>query len=265
MTKCVRYVRVWWLYDTDNARVKVGRLRCKQWKCDHCARENMKMWRKHLNKRLPAISGQWWLMTLTAPGDKRERLESYKALQHGIDVLLKRFRRAFGKVDYVRIYEKHPKSNALHGHFIITGVNDFVLVEKSKNGRFRYKATNFRKGKRGYWSLRTFVKKTAQSCGMGYIADIRSLGQTSRAVKYVTEYMTKDAQDFEIKGLRHVAASRKVGSPKRENDDFIYSGYRLNKGDIPAGLGVVDADTGEKIPDDYWKDGNVYPPLNEGK
>lgn len=264
MSICKRYSRVFWAYDTDNRKIIVGRLRCKQWKCEHCAVENRKMWREFLNKRLPKISGQWWLMTLTARGDTRGRIESYKQLQHGIDVLMKRFKRAFGKVQYVRIYEKHPSSEALHAHFVVSGLADYVKLDRAKNGKDIYHPTNFRKGKRGYWKLRTFVKKTALACKMGYIADCKALSGVSNATRYVTDYMTKDMQDFDIKGLRHVQTSRGIGSPKPpKSEKSLYVGYRLTKSSLIAGMAVVDVDTGEKVPDEYWKDGDVYPPLSE--
>jgi len=264
MSICKRYSRVFCAYDTDNRKIIVGRLRCKQWRCEHCAVENRKMWREFLNKRLPKISGQWWLMTLTARGDTRGRLESYKQLQHGIDVLVKRFNRAFGKVAYVRVYERHPAGEALHAHFVITGLSDYIRVETSKNGRQKYTATNFRKGKRGYGALRTFAKKTAQRSGMGYIADCKRLQGAHNATRYVTDYMTKDMQDFEIKGLRHVQTSRKIGSPKPpKSEKSLYVGYRLTKSSLIAGMAVVDLDTGERVSDEYWKEGDVYPPLSE--
>jgi len=74
---CGKYVRVWWFYDTENKRVVLGRLRCKSWSCEHCAKENMKMWRKFLNKRLKAVAHDWYLMTLPARSDARGMLESH--------------------------------------------------------------------------------------------------------------------------------------------------------------------------------------------
>lgn len=258
---CPNFVRVWWFYDVENKRVVMGRLRCKSWECDYCAKENMKMWRKFLNIRLRQVADAWYSMTLTAPADKRTRLESYKALQHGIDVLMKRMKRAFGGIDYVRIYEKHPTSNALHAHFIIAGLKDFVSVGIAKNGRAAYKATNFRKGKRGFWALRTFIKKTAVASGMGYQAECKPITKEGSAVRYVTEYMTKDAQGFEIKGLRHIQTTRRIGSPKQSGKNSVYTAYRLSKADIIGDMQVLDIDTGEVLPHEFWRDANVYPSL----
>jgi len=259
---CPKFQRVWWYYDAENKRVVMGRLRCKQWDCDYCARENMKMWRSFLNRRLRVVANDWHSLTLTAPRDRRGRLESYKALQSGIDILMKRFRRAFGDVQYVRVFEKHPTSDALHAHFIVSGLTNFVKVERRKNGKDGYRATNFRKGKRGFWSLKTFVKKTAQSSGMGYMADVKPITRDGGAVRYVTEYMTKSAQGFDIKGLRRVQTTRRIGSPKTEAKNVVYSAYRLSKKAIVGDMMVLDTDTGELIPHEFWAENNVYPSLS---
>jgi len=257
---CHRYAKIAWKYDHADKRVIMFRLRCWQWSCPYCAKENRKAWRLALNAQLPRISGQWWLMTLTASSDKRGRLESYKQLQRGIDILLKRFRRAFGKVDYVRIYEKHPSSDALHAHFIITGLEDYIKVVQSGNGKQRYIGTNFRKGKIGFWALRSFVKKTAQSSGMGYIADTKQI-KASASIRYVTEYMTKPAQDFEIRGLRHVATSRAIKSPRNRARaaKLLAIGHFISRARIPAHYDLLDSDTGEVIGDEYWRDNEMYP------
>lgn len=274
---CKRYSKVFWFYDREEKRVMMGRLRCKQWNCPFCAIVNRQMWRAFFGRRLPSVASQWWLMTLTAPNDKRGRIESYKALSKGIDTLMKRFNRAFGtyKIDektrkkkrvgvqYARIFEKHPASDALHAHFIISGLSDYLRVDRSKNGKDRYTATNFRKGKRGYWSIRTFTKKTAQACRMGYIADCKRLDNTSAANRYVTDYMTKDMQDFDIKGLRHVQTTRGIGSPKGEKKAVLVTGLYISSLSIPDGFKLVDIDTGEIVKNDYWIENGFYPPTSD--
>lgn len=288
MAICSRYQRVFWFYDTEKMTIGVGRLRCKQWSCPACATENRKQWRNFLHGKLPYIASDWRLMTLTASANQRTRIDSYNALKRGIDVLIKRFNRAFSAyevvevvdkktglmkkkkrrvgLEYVRVYEKHPTSDALHAHIIISGLKDYVKVERSGNGKYRYVATNFRAGKRGFWSLRTFVKKTAQAAGMGYIADVKSPASSNRAIQYVTKYMTKDAQSIGIRGLRHVQTSRGIGSmSQRKASSKVHVGYRLMDVHLVAGMSVTDIDTGEKLPDDYWIDANVYPPLDDNR
>lgn len=288
MAICRRYQRVFWFYDTEKMTIGVGRLRCKQWSCPACAIENRKQWRNFLHGKLPYIASNWRLMTLTASAAQRTRIDSYNALKRGIDVLMKRFNRAFSAyelvevldkktglmkkkkqrigLEYVRVYEKHPGSDALHAHIIISGLKDYVKVEKSGNGRYRYIATNFRTGKRGFWTLRTFAKKTSQAAGMGYIADVKSVGGSERAIRYVTKYMTKEAQGIDIRGLRHVQTSRGIGSmSQRKASGKVHVGYRLMDVHLVAGMSVTDIDTGERLPDDYWTEANVYPPLDESK
>lgn len=205
------------------------------------------------------------MLTFTARADTRGRIESYKQLSHALDVALKRFRRAFGKLEYVRVFEKHPTSDALHAHLIVFGLKDFVKVERSKNGRDKYTATNFRRGKRGFWALRTFTKKTAQSSGAGYIADAKHIGAALPATHYVTDYMTKDLQAIDIRGLRHVQTSRAIGSPKtkRDRNKFIHIANGLQSVFVPDGWNVLDRDTGEVIDGEYWIENKVYPHPDE--
>lgn len=261
---CRRYSKIAWKYDAEKQRVVMFRLRCWQWSCPYCARENRRAWRNALNAQLPRLSGQWWLMTLTARADTRGRIESYRQLSHGIDVLLKRFKRAFGKVVYVRVFEKHPSSDALHAHFVISGLTDFIKVDRRGNGKYGYIATNFRSGKRGYWALRTFVKKTSQASRMGYIADIEVI-QASKSVRYVTEYMTKDAQDFDIRGLRHVATSRDIKSPRQrgKNAGKLQIGTAIPYSAIPRDFSLLDRDTGEVVSGQYWVENGFYPPVSD--
>jgi hypothetical protein len=261
---CHRYAKIGWKYDAEKRRVIMFRLRCWQWDCSYCAVENRKAWRNALNDQLPRISGQWWLMTLTATNRARGRIESYKQLQSGIDLLIKRFRRAFGKISYVRVFEKHPSSDALHAHFIVSGISDYVSIQRQKNGKDRYTATNFRAGKRGFWAVRTFAKKTAQACGMGYMADVKPITQKT-ATRYVTEYLTKTGQSIDIRGLRHVATTRDIKSPRKRDakDKTLYIGYRIGRGSMLPSFSLLDRDTGELIPDSYWQEHQFYPPESD--
>jgi len=262
---CHRYAKVAWKYDAEKQRVVMFRLRCWQWSCPYCARMNATAWRLTLINQLPKLSNSWWLMTLTARSDTRGRIESYKQLSRGIDILMHRFKRAFGKVTYVRIFEKHPLSDALHAHFIISGLSDYIKISRSGNGRDKYTPTNFRAGKRGYWALRTFVKKTSQGSRMGYIADCKSLEGTHRAIGYVTKYMTKSAQDFDIRSLRHVATTRDIKSPRGrgKNTRAINVGHFIPRSRIPQGYALIDRDTGEAVDVTYWQENAFYPPHND--
>lgn len=210
---------------------------------------------------------EWHFMTLTAREDTRGRLESYTQLAHGIDVLIKRFNRIWQRIDYVRVYEKHPKSEALHAHFLIGGVTPFVRVEVLKNKKRRFAPAHERASKRGFWTLFTLVKKLSHECKMGYIAHIERVSRgddgLSNVMRYVTKiagYLTKDAQSIDIKGLRHVQTSRRIGALQTRKSSKVETGVGLPYSRIPQGYGLVDRDTGEVVTGDYWIEQGFYPP-----
>lgn len=259
---CPKYTKVCWQHDTDKHQVRVSRLRCGQWSCDVCAKINRRQWVYHLRKKLPEIGTEWRLVTFTAIAGENTRWGSYKQLQRGIDVFFKAARRAFGRVEYVRVYERHKTRIALHAHIIVWGLTPFVTVGKSRNGKVVYTGVLSRANHRGTWAIRTFVKKIAQRSGMGYIADVRTV-DSERAAGYVTKYLVKDLQSIDIKGLRHIQTTRGIGSPKPEKSEGWYVGYRLSKNSIFGDEVVYDTNKGKIIPDSYWKSHEHYPPDDE--
>jgi len=267
---CRHYSKVWWVYDSEKKTVNLGRLRCKQYKCPYCARQNQRETKQFLLTRLSKMDGEWYFMTLTARGDTRGRIESYKQLARGIDVLIKRFNRIFGRVDYVRVYEKHPTSDALHAHFLILGVTPFVAVTVSRNHQRKYIPSMTRAKKRGFWGLWTLVKKLSHECGMGYIAHIEkvSTGEDglSNVVRYINKmaaYLTKESQDIAVKGLRHVQTSRRIGSIKARKAGKVETGHFISRHRLGAGNRLIDRDTGEIVTDDYWQENAFYPPTDD--
>lgn len=267
---CKRYSKVWWIYDREKQLVSLGRLRCKQYKCPYCATVNQRETKQFLLSKLSRMNGEWYFMTLTARGETRGKIESYKQLARGIDVLIKRFNRIFGKVDYVRVYEKHPKSDALHAHFLIKGVTPFVAVTVSRNHKKKYTPSHTRAKKRGFWGLWTLVKKLSHECGMGYIAHIEKvstgedgLSNVTRYVTKISAYLTKDAQDIDVKGLRHVQTSRQIGSIKPRRAGNVETGHGIPYSRIPRGYRLIDRDTGEIVTSDYWLENGFYPSMND--
>jgi len=242
--------------------VLLTRLRCKQWSCEYCAAKNQAIWRAFLHERLPTVSDEWWLMTLTAHSKKRSQAASYANLQKGIDVLLKRSRRLFGSIQYVRVYEKHPTSQALHAHLIISDLSPFVVLGCWKNLQPGYLAVLTRPWWVGIWSLSTWLKKSCQAVGLGYQDDVQKL-EGFQAVGYATKYLTKAAQEIEIKGIHHVQTSKGIGSP---GFDSLYRWHVADFAtarDFNAGDAVHDVQTGKLIDADYWADNDIYPPLSE--
>lgn len=268
---CKRYAKVWWLHNREKRRVTLGRLRCKQWACPYCARENQREIRQFLLTTISKMADrEWFFMTITARGDTRGRIESYKQLAKGIDRLIKAFNRVWNRVDYVRVYEVHPKSEAIHAHFLVSNLTPFVRVEKSKNGRKKYTPANTRAAKRGYWTLYTFVKKMSHRSGMGYMADVSQvehgadgISNVTRYITKITSYLTKESQSIDIKGIRHVQTSRAIGSIKARREFTGEIGQAIPYSAIPRGFSLIDRDTGEVIQFEYWLENGFYPPQGD--
>lgn len=275
---CKRYSQVAWSRElTGEAAARVSaagfpvgqrkgivlftRLRCKQWSCEYCAAKNQAIWRAFLYDKMPQVSSEWWLMTLTAHSRMRTQDASYKNLQRGIDVLIKRVRRVFGDVDYVRVFEKHPTSEALHAHLCISNLSPFVVPGCHRNLQAGYLAVINREGHTGTWALKTWLKKSAQECQIGYQADVSPL-DNRYSVHYATKYLTKASQEISIKGVRHVQTTRRIGSPQSETDRKWSVGDYVTARDFYAGETVIDLNTGEALSPDYWSDFEVYPPEN---
>lgn len=260
MEFCTNYPLVAWTH-VDRHTALFTRLRCGQWSCEFCAKKNASIWRAFLLSKLSLLSDTWYLMTLTAHSRMRTQGQSLKNLRDNIERIMKRIRRVFGEVEYVRVFEKHPTSDAVHAHFIISGITDYVVAGASAKHQPMYIGVFSRCSHRCIWSVRTWLKKTAQECQIGYIADIRRIhGDTSFATWYVTKYLTKAQQDLKIKGLRHVQTSRGIGSPKHEGEYKWRVGSFVTTKDFENGQTVIDLQTGEAIDGDYWSDFDVYPP-----
>lgn len=257
MDFCKRFSRIAITRPT-RGKVLLTRLRCGEWSCDYCARQNQKIWRGFLHEKLPLVSAEWQMVTLTASSKTRTAIDSYKNLQSGIDTLIKRIRRVHGSIEYVRTYEKHPSSEALHAHFIMSGLSPFVVPGCWKNLQPGYLAVLVRSWRVGVWTLQTYLKKQAQECKMGYMAHVLPL-PSDKAVNYVTKYLTKDLQGIDIKGLRHVQTTRGIGSPKSESEyQWTVSDY-VTARDFEAGETVIDLQTGAALDAEYWTDFDRYP------
>ena len=261
---CPHYTRVAWTHDTDKRQIVLTRIGCGMWSCDFCAKLLKRKWLAHLRKKLPEIGDTWWLVTFTAPSESYTVEDSLKRLRRGIDTFFKRARRIWEEVEYVRVYEGHKFRTTVHAHIVVSGLSEFIGVGKSANGKTVYRALDKRSGYKGTWGLRTFVKKTAQACGMGYIADCRKVNG-SRAIFYVTKYLAKEQQQLNVRNLRHVQTTRRIGGIQAEKQAGWIVGYRLNKVQIYGDEKVWDAQRGAIVPDAYWRVGEVYPPLNETK
>jgi hypothetical protein len=259
MQFCPRYVGVAWTHLPGN-KALLTRLRCGLWSCPYCSRKNASIWRAFLLNKLPKVADDWWLLTLTAHSKLRTRGQSLENIRTNIDRLMKRLHRTFGEFDYVRTYEKHPTSEAIHAHLIVSNLAPYVVHGHYKNWQRGFVGVLARPYRLGCWSVNSYIKILTQEVGMGYIADCRPLtGDTSFAVNYVTKYLTKEQQDINEKGLRHVQTSRGIGSPKVEAKyDWQVGGFVTNRDFFP-GERLTDLQTGEALLPDYWFDEDVYP------
>lgn len=236
------------------------RLRCKQWSCPFCAKKNASIWRAFLKEKLPSVSDEWWLVTFTAHPNLRTKELSLANIRDNFDTMLKRIKRVFGKVEYVRTYEKHPTSQALHMHVIMSGLSPYVAIGYSVKLQPVAYAVLKRTGRNGVWAVRTWFKKIAQEVHMGYICDVRPLeGDISRAVWYVTKYLTKEQQNINVKGLRHVQTTRLIGSPQSAGDKIWSVAPYIVPTMFAPNTSVVDLNTGEVIDNNYWEQHSFYP------
>ena len=259
MAVCLKYKKVAFA-DTGIKTAIFTRLRCKQWSCEECAKTNAWVWRQWLEKRLPEISEEWYLVTLTAGEDDRSTYGSLKNIRDNLDRMFKRMRRVFGEISYVRVYERHPTSSAIHVHIIMAGLSPFVALGCSVKMQPMAIGILRRQWKHGIWALKTWVKKTCREIGMGYIADVQCVQGGIKAMFYVTKYLTKSQQDIPIKGLRHVQVSSDIGSPRGEKNDLIWNTASYITANMFApNTKIHDINTGGIIDNNHWELHSFYP------
>lgn len=257
---CLRYQRVAFA-STGVKKAIFTRLRCKQWSCEACAKTNAWIWRNWLLERLPEVSGEWWILTLTANENTRSRVTSMDNLRTRIDAFFKRVKRVFGDIEYVRVYEPHPTSEAVHVHFVVSGFSPYVAVGQSEKLQPMAIGVLTRKGRNGVWAVKTWIKITARDLGMGYIADIQLItGEPQKAVWYVTKYLTKEQGNLHVKGLRHVQVTSGIGSPPKVETELLWqTGFFIQARMFEAGASITDLNTGQVIDNDYWETCGFYP------
>lgn len=198
------------------------------------------------------------MLTLTSKGTIRGEYESYQALQKGIELLLKRARRVFGVLRYVRTYEHHKVDRTLHAHIIINGLSPFVVNGCNAKCVPAQLAVENRPFRDGCWKLQTWIKNNAMECGMGFMAHEKSI-PTAKAINYVTKYLTKDLQGFEIKGIRRVQCSAGIGSPGNESEGGWKVGSYITARDFAPNAAIYDLNTQETINNAYWEQHTWYP------
>lgn len=186
-------------------------------------------------------------------------MSSYRNLQTGIDRLLKRMKRVWSDMNYVRVFEKHPTSEALHAHMVCSSLTPYVALRYNKNNTVSYLPCHKRERRAGFWLVSTYLKKASQGSKIGYQTDVSQL-RNEYAVYYATKYLTKAAQEIPIKGIRHVQTSQGIGSAKAEGDYAWTVLSYITARDFHSGEKVLDLQTGLVLDEEYFSVFDYYPP-----
>jgi len=261
MAICKRYFKVAFTMTGDRSAL-FTRLRCKQWTCEYCAEKNARIWQYWLIERLPQISQDWYFVTLTAHPETRSEYASLQNIRTKIDRLIKRVKRVWGDdIEYVRVFEPHPTSKAVHVHFIMSGLTPYVVNGYSVKHQPMSIGVLTRKGHRGTWSTQTWFKKVCGELKMGHQAHVKRLeGQAEKTAFYITKYATKDQGSIHVPYLRHIQVTQGIGKPQfEENHNWQVAAY-LTPDMIGHKTKVRDLDTGFIIDgDNYWEAHSMYP------
>jgi len=245
------------VWKKEVGKIIMSRLRCKSWQCDYCAQKNREMWRSHLKKRIGRLAGEWWFITITAAEWYREQAKSLTNLRRGLDLLFKRIRRVFSKIEYVRVYEIHQKG-AFHAHMVISGLSNRVAYYRARSGQPAFSpATD-----RGVhvWSLKTWLSKTARSLKMGYMVDVQQVSGVAKVVNYICKYITKETQAFEVKGLRRIQASQGIGAANARQPGQGWTVAQHVWASDARHAPLYDTNLKLQINPSYWLNNIVYPP-----
>jgi len=255
MQFCPNFSLIVWRLN-DNGFPMMARLRCKSWQCEFCESKNREMWRSHLKKRIGRIGGSWWFITLTAHENTRTPGSSLANLRGNLDRLFKRIRRVWRRIDYVRVFETHQKG-AFHCHMVIQGLSARVVRMEAKNGQEYYRSTDEPKGK-GNWGVRTWFRRNARQIGLGYMVDVQQVGTIPEVVNYITKYMTKAAQSFNVPHLRRIQTSERIGAANPRGEGGWKAQRAIYGGEIQY-QPLQDLNLKITIPAEYWRDNVSYP------
>lgn len=245
------------VWKREAGRVVMSRIRCKMWSCPYCAKVNREMWRSHLKKRIGSIGGQWWFITVTAAEWYREKAKSLENLRRGLNLLFKRIKRVFGKVEYVRVYELHKKG-AFHAHLIMSSLSGRVHYRRARSGQRCFYPTEIRGMET--WSLKTWFKKSCRASKIGYMVDVQRIEGIQKVVNYICKYITKEGQDFDVRGVRRIQTSGEIGAA---NPREAGKGWMVGKHVWASDAGLMplyDANLKITINPSYWQNNVVYPP-----
>lgn len=246
--------------DNESALL-VARLRCKQWDCEYCASKNRQIWRAHLLDYAVNNPAEWSFLTVTATSEAHKSGTTLEQICANWDKLMKRLKRAWGKFEYVRVYERH-KSGEFHAHMLIN-----ILPEDCWSGRV-WKTVKRGDRPRYFGTHYKTLKEACEDCDMGFMVDYTPLIDRREkraflphhAVGYVTKYMTKSVGGGMPKGTRRIQTSRAISAPADTpvNEWRIKSGIYLD--DVLKHSVVYDVSTKYTVTTDDFLDGlYIYP------
>jgi len=201
-------------------------------------------------------------VTLTAHPEVRDEYGSLQNIRKKIDRLIKRVKRVWGNdIEYVRVFEPHPTSKAIHVHFIISGLTPFVVPGCSSKLRPMAVGVISRKGHRGTWAAQTWFKMVCHELKMGYMANVKRLiGNAENTAFYITKYATKDQGGIHVRYLRHIQVTQGVGKPQFDDTyDWTPVNYITPYTFTEANTKITDLDTGLIIDNNYWETKGFYP------
>jgi hypothetical protein len=236
--------------------VELTRLRCKSWDCEFCADLNRQLWRSHLKKKIAKLGGTWWFLTITSHEGNREKHATLANLRRGLDLLFKRMRKIWKRIEYVRVYELH-QTGAYHAHCIISGLSPRIHYYKARSGLRVFEPCDS-KGK-NVWSLKTWFKKTARACKMGYMVDCQQLDGVAKTVNYICKYITKTTLSYHVKYVRRIQTSQGIGAanPRKEGQGWNIAKY-VYMGNVGNSV-LVDLNLKIRINPSFWRENYTYP------
>lgn len=239
----------------------MARLRCKQWSCEYCAGKNRAIWRAHLLDYANKNVAQWSFLTITATGDAHRDSTTLEQICSNFDRLMKRLKRAWGKFEYVRVYERHA-SGEFHAHMLINIMPPDAMEKK------KWKVVRRGDRKRYFGVYYHDLKTACEECGMGFMVDFTPLVDLRQktaflphhAVGYVTKYLTKNVGNPMPKGTRRIQTSRSISAP----DDEASLTWRIKSGiyldDVLNNEQVIDVSAKQVVTSDDFLDGKwIYP------
>jgi len=108
------------------------------------------------------------------------------------------------------------------------------------------------------WGVQTWFRRNARSVGMGYMVDVQALSSTPQVVNYITKYMTKAAQSFNVKNLRRIQTSERIGAANPRGEGGWKAQKAIYGGEIQY-QPLKDLNLKITIPAEYWRDHVSYP------